>query len=195
MNTNRLQTIGNQLHEGANEAAQAARDAMQDAASTAKQAAGNATDSARDIYQTAKAKAGDLYDAARARTEGTYKDVRQQVDQTAERTGQYVKEHPMSSVLGAIAFGAGLGCAITLALRRSPEDILRRRYVEGPLDSVRDAVYSALEPVVKRLQSTCESTRDGAGKALDGVHNFKGSRAVESVSDHLRHLADNLKFW
>lgn len=191
MNTNRLQTIGNQFQEGANEAAQAARDAMQDAASTARQAAGNATDTARDIYQTAKAKAGDLYETARAKTQG----MREQMDHTAERTNQYVKEHPMSSVLGAIAFGAGLGCAITIALRRPPEEIMRRRYVEEPLDSVRDAVYSALEPVVRRLQSTLQSTRDGAGKALDGVHNFKGSRAVESVSDHLRSLADHLKFW
>ena len=194
MNTNRLQTIGNQFQDGANEAAQTARDAVQTAAAAAKEAANSTSDVARDAYQAARAKAGDLYEAARTKTGETLKDVREQVDQTTQRTTQYVSQHPMSSLLGAIAFGAGVGALAIFALRR-PEPSFRRRYVEEPLDTARDAIYAVLEPVVKRLQSSCETTRDGAGKALDGVQQFKGARAVDSVSDHLRHLADSLKFW
>ena len=162
MNTIQLQPISNQVRDGA-------KDAVQSAAAIAKEAADSTSSAARDIFQTAKAKAGDLYDVARGRAEETYQDVRTQADHTAQVTGQYVKANPVPALLGALAFGASLGCLLALALRR-PQPSFRQQYMDEPMNAARDAIYDVLAPVVKRMRTSCEAAQDGTNKTLDGMH-------------------------
>jgi ElaB/YqjD/DUF883 family membrane-anchored ribosome-binding protein len=138
---------------------------------TAREAVHRATEAAKDTYQTVRAKA----------------------DETAARTGEYVRQHPMPSLLGAIAFGAALG--YLLATARRDEPTFRERYVDEPLETARDAIFAVLGPVAQRLHDSFDVARDGAGKAIDKIPHFNASRTADSWADHLRRVSNNLKFW
>jgi ElaB/YqjD/DUF883 family membrane-anchored ribosome-binding protein len=210
MNTNSpQQPFVSQLHDEARQAAQTATTTAKDAASQASQATkdafNNASDTAKDAYQTARskaeetyqtvrAKAEDTYDVVRAKADETYRTVRAKADETAVATGQYVRQHPMPSVLGAVAIGVGLGYLLALSARR-PQPSFREQYVDEPLDAAREALYAVLAPVAHRIRSGYESARDGAEKTYDRAQHFDGSHAAHSLADQLRRVGGNLKFW
>ena len=95
-------------------------------------------------------------------------------------------------VVGAVAFGAAIGCMLMMA-RRQPT--FRERYVDERLDSVREAVLAALAPVAQRLHEGFDSARDGAGKAMDRVHRFNPGRTFDSLSGQIGRVGSNFKFW
>ncbi len=135
------------------------------------QHAGDATkDAARDMYQSAALKAED----------------------TLATSKEYVRRNPVIVVVGALAFGAAIGCLIMMA-RRQPT--FRERYVDEPLDSARDTILTALAPVTHRLHRGYDSTRDAAARVMDRVHRIHPGRSMGSLSDQIGRVGSNLKFW
>lgn len=160
------QTLSSKVEEGV----ERTREYAQHAVDATKDAAHRATDTAKDMYQSAALKAED----------------------TLATSKEYMRQNPVLVVLGAIAFGAAIGCMLMMA-RRQPA--FRQRYVDEPLDSAREAILAALAPAAQRLQEGYDSARDGAEKALDRVHRMKTGRTVDSLSDQISRVGSNLKFW
>jgi len=148
----------------------AVKGAATDVTDAAKDAAHRATDTARDLYQSAARNAEDSLAICK----------------------EYVRQHPVLVVLGAVAFGAAIGCMLMMA-RRQPT--LCERYVDEPLDAARKAILGALAPAAQRLHEGYDSARNGAGKAMDRVHRFSPGRAVDSLSEQISRAGNNLKFW
>lgn len=145
-------------------------DVVGDVTNATKDAAKRATDTAKDMYQSAALKAGE----------------------TLATSKEYVRRNPVPVVLGAIAFGAAVGYMLMMA-RRKPS--FSERYADEPLVAVRDAVLGALAPVAQRVHKGYDSARDGAGKVMERVHGFGPGRNVESFSDQIGRIGNNLKFW
>jgi ElaB/YqjD/DUF883 family membrane-anchored ribosome-binding protein len=135
-------------------------------------------------------------DAARHASE-TAKDISHSVSAKAEeslvRSKEYVRENPVPVVLGTLALGVALGYLIVMARREEPT--FRQRYVDDNLSTARDAIFAVLAPVAQRLHEGYDSARDGAGMAMDKMHDFHPSRAVDSWSGQLRRVGSHLKFW
>lgn len=148
----------------------AVEDAAGDVTDATTVAVSRATDAAQEMYQSAKVKAGE----------------------TLETSREYVRRNPVPVVLGAIAFGAALGCLLMMARRKQT---FGERYAEEPLVAVRDAILGALAPVTQRVHQGYDLARDGAGKAMERVHNFGSGRNRNSMSDQISRIGNNLKFW
>lgn len=146
------------------------RESAQHAVDATKDAAHRASETAKDIYQSAALNAGDSLACSK----------------------EYVRQNPVLVVVGAIAFGAAVGCMLMMA-RRQPT--FRERYLEEPLDSAREAVLAALVPVAQRLRDGYDSTRDGAETAIARVHHYLPGRAVDALSGQIGRVGSNLKFW
>jgi len=160
------QTISSKVEEGF----ERTKESAQHAVDVTKDATHRATDTAREMYQSAALKAGD----------------------TLATSKEYVRQNPVLVVVGAVAFGAAVGCMLMMA-RRQPT--FRERYVDERLDSVREAVLAALAPVAQRLHEGLDSARDGAGKAMDRVHRFNPGRTFDSLSGQIGRAGSNFKFW
>ena len=198
MNTDTLKSPPiNYQPEAAKEAAQRAADAVKEAAQRvtddSRDVAHRATDAVKDIAQ----RATDATKEAAQHASDAAKEICHTVSVKAEdamvRTKEYVRENPVPALLGALAFGAALGYMIVMTRRHEPT--FRERYVNEPLHTAREAIYAVLAPVAQRLHEGYDSARDGAGKALDKMHEFHPSRAVDSWSGQLRRVGSNLKFW
>ena len=143
----------------------------QHAAGVVRKAAHCAADSARTACQTVKEKADDSMTCSR----------------------EFVRQHPMTVVLGALAVGAVVGYVI--ATRQQHQPTLRERFAGDPLNAARDAVFGVLAPVSRKLHHQYDSARDGAGRALEKLHRIHPSRCAESWADQLGRVGSNLKFW
>jgi len=159
-------TLSSKVEEGV----ERTKEYAQRAVDATKDAAHRATDTTRDMYQSAALKAED----------------------TLETSKEYVRQNPVLAVVGAVAFGAAIGCMLMIA-RRQPT--FRERYVDERLDSMREAVLAALAPVAQRLHEGFDSARDGAGKAMDRVHRFNPGRTFDSLSGQIGRVGSNFKFW
>ena len=162
--------IARQATEMAAESAHRASAAVKDVTGAVRDAASDVTGAAKDMYQSAALKAED----------------------TLATSKEYVRQKPLLVVVGAIAFGAAIGCMLMMA-RRQPA--FRERCVDEPLDSAREAILAALAPVAQRLHEGYDSARDGAGKAIDRVHRFNPGRTVDSLAGQIGRVGNNLKFW
>lgn len=149
---------------------------LSDLADGAKEAALRAGETARQAGAAAR--------EAGAAAQDTYQEA-------VTRTRAYVQENPLPAMLGAFALGAVLSFVIAGPRR---EETLRERYVDDPLESIRDTIFAALAPVGKRLHDGYESARDDAEEALDHAHD-SASRHAKSWSKQLRSAGHNLKFW
>ena len=159
-------TLSSKVEEGV----ERTKEYAQHAVDATKDAAHRATDTAKDMYQSASLKAED----------------------TLANSKEYVRQNPVLVVVGAIAFGAAIGCMLMMA-RRQPT--FRERYVDEPMDSAREAILAALAPLAQRLHKGYDSARDNAGKAIDQVHRFNPGRTADSLSEQIGRAGHNLKFW
>ena len=202
--------IARQATDVAAETAHRATVVAKDATGAVKDAATDATDAAKDAYQTLSSKVGEAVERTKEyaqhavdatkdaahRATGTARDMYQSAALKAEDTlaasKEYVRQNPVLVVVGALAFGAAIGCMLMMA-RRQPT--FRERYVDEPLDSAREAILAALAPVAQRLHEGYDLARDGAGKAMDRVQRFNPARTVDSLSGQIGRVASNLKFW
>ena len=204
MNTN-LQSPQSidELPEAAREIVNCATVSAREVKGAVKDAAADATDAAKDAYQALSAKAGEgvghskeyaqhAVDASKDAAKDMYQSAALKAEDTLATSKEYVRQNPLLVVVGAIAFGAAIGCMLMMA-RRQPT--FRERYVDEPLDSARDAILAALAPVAQRLHVGYDSARDGAGKALERVHRFNSGRAADTLSEQIGRVGSNLKFW
>lgn len=163
-----INTVSTDIHS--EQLPEAAREIARRAADAAKESANRATDTAKEMYQSATLKARD----------------------TLATSKEYVRRNPVPVVLGAIAFGAAIGCMLMMA-RRKPT--FGERYADEPLVAVREAILGALAPVTQRVHEGYDSARDGAGKAMDRVHCFGTGLTGNSFSHRMGRIGNNLKFW
>jgi len=154
------QTLFSDVEHGVEQAKSNAQHAVE----VVKDKAHHASDVAKDMYQSARLKAEDTLATSR----------------------EYVERNPVPSVLGAIAFGAVVGGLLMLATRRRS---FGERYVDAPMDSMREMFLSALAPVTHRVHDGYDSARHHVGKSLGRAHRSC------SVSDQLGRVGRNLKFW
>lgn len=145
-------------------------DVAVDITDATKDAAKRATDLAKDIYDSAALQAGNALTTSK----------------------EYVRRNPVPVVLGAIAFGAAVGCLL-MTLRRKPT--FWERYADEPMTAVREAILEALAPVTQRVHKGYDSARDKAEKVVDRVHSLGKSRHGDSLSDQIGRIGSNLKFW
>lgn len=157
------ESLINQLPEAARETAQAAADGVEDVAKAAE-------DATKDLYQSTKCKAAE----------------------TLATSKEYVRRHPVPTVLGALAFGVALGY---LLVRSQRKHLLSDHFAGEPLAGVREAILGALAPVSQRVHKGYDSAREGAGKVMDGLHHMGSGRADASISDQIGRIGNNLKFW
>jgi len=136
----------------------------------AVEAAHRATDTAREVCHSASLKAGD----------------------TLETSKEYARRNPATVVLGALALGAALSYILVKASRKPS---FAERFADQPLDSVREAILTALAPVSLRVHDGYDSARDGMGKALDQARHFSPGCSADSLSHRLSRAGSNLKFW
>lgn len=179
----------------AKETAQKATDAAKETASkvgaaakeTAHKVSEAATEAAHKAGEVAKETAHRVGDAARE----SYVHVREGCEHTLSRTRTYVRENPVPALLGAFALGALLSYSLS-SRRREPT--FRERYVDDPLESIRDTVFAALAPVGKRLHNSYESAHHTAEDVLDNAHDQLSKRG-KAWAKHLRNAGQHLKFW
>ncbi len=182
MNTNiHSDPLTNQSAEEARDAYDTVQDAASDVIDATKATAGRASERAREAARRAGDKANEIYRSAAQKT-----------GETLTTSKDYVRRNPVPAVLGAIAFGATIGCLLMLASRKPT---FSERYAEEPLVTVRDAIFGALAPVAQRVHDGYDSACDGAGKAMDRVHGFTPGRNGNSWSHQIGRIGNTLKFW
>ena len=145
-------------------------------------------DIGEDIADAGKSTAQYAADKARA----LYQSAAERADESLATSKEYVCRNPVPVVLGAIAFGAALGCLLMLA-RRKPT--FSERYAEEPLAAVREALIGALAPVTQRMHDGYDSARAGADKVIGRMHNLASSRNGNSFSHRVGRIGSNLNLW
>lgn len=169
------------VKEGAHRLSEAAKDAGQKIAATAKAVGQEVADRAKDISHQVTETAKE-----------TGQKITATVDSSLSRTKEYVRQNPLPAVLGALVFGA----AVTgLVMSRRHRPTFGNRYVDEPLNTAREAIFAILAPVAQRINEGYDSARDGAGRAMDQLHDFHPSRNVDSWIGQLRRAGSHLKFW
>lgn len=166
----------------------AAKDVAQQADDSVKKVSAVVEDVAEEIYDTTA-------DAAKCTTDkakDVYQKVKVKTGETLSCSKDYVRRNPLPVVIGAVAFGAAIGCLVMISRRRPT---FGERYADEPLIAVREAVLGALAPVTHRMHRGYDSARDGAGKVMDRVHDFSSGRTQNSIADQLGRIGNNLKFW
>jgi len=168
--TDAAREAGHKLSSRVDEGVERTKEYAHDAIDATREAAHRASDKAADIYQSATLKAEDTLATSR----------------------EYVRQNPLSVVLGAVALGAAIGYLVVSA-RRKPT--FGERFADEPLGSIREAILASLAPVARSVHDGYDSARDGMGKAMDRAHRFSPGDAVDSISDRIGRVGSNLKFW
>lgn len=83
--------------------------------------------------------------------------------------GEYVRENPIPTVIGALVIGLALGALLCPRSRREPD----------PVQSAREWLEDAMEEISNRIP-----------KAKKQAYN-----AQSCISDHVQDLGKKLKFW
>lgn len=148
----------------------------------------SAGDIAKDTYQALSSKVEEGIDITKEYAHHAVGSTRN----TLATTKEYVRRHPVPVVLGAIAFGAAVGCLVMMA-RRKPT--FGELYADEPMIAIREALLGAISPVTQRVHKGYDSAREGAGKVIDRVHDFGSGCAGNSFSDQMGRIGNNLKFW
>ncbi len=135
-----------------------------------------------------------LSEAAIEATHRTAAEVQNQLQAARDKTGDvitrgqtWVRENPVTSIVGMLAIGLTAG--YVMAHREQPS--FRRRYIEDPMHHTQDALYGLLAPALAKLSEQYSSARSAAEDALDKLHH-QSSRTVEPW---LSRIGSNLKFW
>ncbi|GEP43687.1 hypothetical protein [Brevifollis gellanilyticus] len=107
------------------------------------------------------------------------------VQDTLAHTGHYVRSHPVPVLLGALAFGVAVGCALAVGSRR--EETLREKLSDQKLSKFRDALLEALQPVSAHLKDDYASVQNCVDKTF--------SNGSHTLAAQLGRFGRNLKFW
>ena len=126
---------------------------------------------------------------ARTFAQDTAATVKTQAGEAYHRGEEYVRTNPVPVVLGALAIGLLVGLAI--ARREEEEPTARERYLDEPLHQTRDALYSILGPVAKRIRHGYGDARSSLEKAADRAQDLD----CEPFFKNARRFGDKLKFW
>ncbi len=141
-----------------------------------------------DMQESAAGAMHKMTDAAKE----TYQTVSAKVDDAVVRGREYVREKPVHVLLGALAFGAAIGCVVMMT-RRKPAT-LRERFAGDPVGTAREILRETFGSVGHGVHQAYDSAREGAGKAMHKL-NRSASDQAETWSDRLAVVGNKLKFW
>ncbi len=185
-----------QLPEKAGELAQQASTATREAIATARDRAGTAIATARektnDAMHVARDRATEAYGVARDQTQKALHTAKDKTNQALTQSGNYVKENPIPTLLGALAVGIVVGVLIS---RKEEERTFRQRFAEDPVNAARGAVFAALAPIAEKLHDQYDTARSGAQHAVNRINTRQNRRAVDDIFSQARRTASHLKFW
>jgi ElaB/YqjD/DUF883 family membrane-anchored ribosome-binding protein len=152
---------------------------------------GISTSTAAGAMQQLPQRAREVAEHTREVVQEKYQQVRANAEQGLAAGETYVREHPLPTVLGALALGTLIGFAIGVSRR---EETLSERMSEHPLQVIRDAVITALSPAADRIHDTYDHARDSASKAFDRAGRST-ARCTDSWLHSLSRAGNSLKFW
>jgi ElaB/YqjD/DUF883 family membrane-anchored ribosome-binding protein len=142
------------------------------------------------VMETAREKLAEAGDIARKKMESaketaseTMHMAREKVESAGSSLLQWTRENPATALATMFASGFVIGCAFALGRH---EKTFGQRLSEHPMDTLREAVYSALAPIGEKLHEAADSARAAGGKAAKNGHAW---------ADRIRDAGDNLKFW
>jgi ElaB/YqjD/DUF883 family membrane-anchored ribosome-binding protein len=115
--------FGWQATEAAQRGASAAKDLYQTISTEAKDGLAHSKEFAQHALDATKDAAQHATDAVK----GTYLTVATKAEDTLADTRDYVRQHPLPVVLGALALGLTLGCMMGMSQRQPPT--FRQRYL------------------------------------------------------------------
>ncbi|HEV7866519.1 MAG TPA: hypothetical protein VGO90_02480 [Chthoniobacteraceae bacterium] len=110
-------------------------------------------------------------------------DARQTAEQAYARGEAYVRQNPVPVVLGALFVGFLLG----MLLGRREEPTFRERYVDEPVNQMRDVLHSIFSPVAEKIHEQYTGAKDAAS-------SFE-SRNVNPLLSEARRFGQKLRFW
>lgn len=189
-NTNNIKTMSNHPHTNPSkkQPTEAVEDIARETADAAKESSHMATQAVRNLTETTRNTAHHAADKAKE----AYRSASMHADETLATSKEYVRSNPVPVVLGAVAFGAAMGCMVMVAMRKRT---FGERYEDEPFNAVRDALLGALSPLTQQVHRGYDSARDGAGKAMGRMHGIGSGRTCNSFPDRMGRVGNNLKFW
>ncbi len=177
-----IKTATNQLSEAARENARRTAD-------TARETAQRATDTVKEVTGKVEDVAGDAVHATRDTMMRATENARTmchsaklKADDALATSKDYVRRNPVRVVLGAVAFGAAVGCMLMMARRRPT---FGERYADEPLAAVREAIHDAIAPMTQRVQKGYDSA----------LHRFGSGDNGAALSNRIGRFGNKLKFW
>ena len=174
--------------KSSNQLPEAVKEIVKQATVATQNATGVVEDLVKETYQTMLSNLdGDV-----VRTKGYAQQAVDATKETLATSKEYVRRNPVPVVLGAVAFGVGIGYMLTMARRKQT---FGESYADEPLAAVREVFLGALAPVAQGVHKGYDSARHGAEKAMDRMQSFVPGRNGGSLSDQIGRIGNNLKFW
>jgi ElaB/YqjD/DUF883 family membrane-anchored ribosome-binding protein len=162
---------------------------MENMAEQAASKASSAMDTAREKLESARDTAREKLETARDSARETMHVAREKVESAGSSLLQWTRENPATALATFFASGFVIGCALTMSRH---EKTFSQRLGDDPVATLREAMQSALGPIRDGIYSAAESAKSAAGDVVDRVSH---SRNGHTLSNRLRDLGDNLKFW
>ncbi len=110
------------------------------------------------------------------------------VEDTVLRAKGYVQQNPLPVVVGSLVLGAAIGCLVAVSRRQS----LKERFTQDPVNTAREILYAALEPMGRRLDHGVDAVSDGAERAVRNVRDYMPFHSRDSWG---RQMVRHLRFW
>ncbi|MDH4477477.1 MAG: hypothetical protein QE274_13475 [Verrucomicrobiaceae bacterium] len=110
------------------------------------------------------------------------------VEDTVLRAKGYVQQNPLPVVVGSLVLGAAIGCLVAVSRRQS----LKERFTHDPVNTAREILYAALEPMGRRLDHGVDAVSDGAERAVRNVRDYMPFHSRDSWG---RQMVRHLRFW
>ncbi|BCU78181.1 hypothetical protein [Luteolibacter sp. LG18] len=166
-----------------------AREALDDVKDHARQAADDVRGHAREIADEFHDGAGSLRERASGaiqRATGAVRDtgaeIRARGLDAADHVRDFVRDRPVSAIIGFTAFGFALGYLLRPAPKKS-----------GWFDS--SDLADVLTPLRKQARSRFEDLRGRGSDVIGAVQGHLPDHPLDAAIDRARSFGKNLKFW
>ena len=109
-------------------------------------------------------------------------EIKHEAGRTLRQAGSYVRENPVPTIIGAVAFGFAIGLIV-----RSIESEKRSDHLRDTLEDAEDYLRSVLVPLVKKSKRTysksAEAVRDAVADAVDRARDIDVDDYTDPVAN------------